>query len=88
MPIIKSAIKQLRKNIKAREKNSLERDDVKKNIKILEKLLKDKKLNDAQKQAFMVYSKLDRMVKKNIIHPNKAARKKSQVMAKINKAGK
>jgi small subunit ribosomal protein S20 len=88
MPIIKSAIKQLRKNIKAREKNSLERDDVKKNIKILEKLLKDKNLNDAQKQAFMVYSKLDRMVKKNIIHPNKAARKKSQVMAKINKAGK
>jgi small subunit ribosomal protein S20 len=88
MPVIKSAMKQLRKNIKAREKNALERDDVKKSIKMLEKSLKDKKIDDAKKQALSIYSKLDRMAKKNVIHPNKAARKKSQIMAKLNKSGK
>jgi small subunit ribosomal protein S20 len=88
MPVIKSAIKQLRKNIKAREKNALERRKVKKSMKMLEKYLKDKKYEEAKKQVAIVASQLDRMAKKNIIHSNKAARKKSQIMKKINTLGK
>jgi len=88
MPVIKSAIKQLRKNIKAREKNALERRKVKKSMKMLEKYLKDKKYEEAKKQVAIVASQLDRMAKKHIIHPNKAARNKSQMMKKINTLGK
>lgn len=88
MPVIKSAEKQLRKNLKAREKNQLQKEEVKKSIKKMEKLLKAKKYEDAKKIANDVYSKIDRMAKRKIIHHNTAARKKSHLAKWINRGNK
>lgn len=86
MPITKSAQKQLRKNVKARAKNTSEKENSKKLVKSLEKLVKEKKTEDAKKMLNDAYSKLDRLVKKNIMHKNTAARKKSGMMKKLQAA--
>jgi len=46
--------------------------------------------NAAEAQALMpkAASQLDKAAKKKVIHPNTAARKKSRLMKKLNKAGK
>ncbi len=83
MPIIKSAKKQLKQNIKARKKNTAQKDDMKKVLKAIEKLLKDEKIEEALKKVSEAYSKIDRLQKNNLMHQNKAARKKSQLKRKV-----
>lgn len=74
MPIIKSAIKKVRKDKKRAALNS-----------ILSNRLKDA-LKKTKKGAFNiseVFSAIDKAAKKGIIHKNKAARLKSEVSKRV-----
>lgn len=72
MPIIKSAIKKMRKD-RVRTKHNLAE---KLNIK---KLLKQARRNPSEKNLKEVFSVLDKAAKHKLIHANKAARLKSRL---------
>ena len=70
MPVIKSAIKKLRKDRKREKEN----DAIKRGL--------ERAIRKAQKSPSKInaaYSAIDRAVKRNIIHKNKAARIKSSL---------
>lgn len=75
MPIIKSAKKALRSSAKKRARNEKFKVELKAAIKKA-----DAKNLDA------TYSKIDKAVKKNLIHKNKAARLKSRLAKKLSQA--
>lgn len=83
MPIIKSAKKRMRQESVRRSRNSITKKALKQSVKDLESALNsgDKKATEAGLKK--VYSTFDTAVKKNLIHKNKAARKKSELNAKV-----
>ncbi len=78
MPITKSAKKALRRDKRKREVNNRVRNRAKEAVKSLKKSLTTENM---AKTA----SCLDRAVKKNLIHKNKAARMKSRLAKLVNK---
>ena len=80
MPIIKSAIKKVRKDKKRTEVNSLY---VKAYQTTLKKIRKGSP--DEKKLVSLFYSQIDKAVKHNVIHKNKATRLKSKVGKNISK---
>ncbi len=88
MPVIKSAAKQLRQSIKARERNLSYKTKARQALKQVEKNVKAKNTEGAKDMLKDAYSKIDTMVKKNLIHQNTAARRKSKVMKMVNKMAK
>lgn len=79
MPVIKSAIKKLRKDRGRQAENDKFRSSLKTAIRIVKKQKSQAKLKKA-------ISLIDKAAKKNIFHKNKAARMKSQ-LAKFIKTG-
>jgi small subunit ribosomal protein S20 len=79
MPIIKSAKKRVRTNAKAKIRNSKAKRNMRDSIKSFNKKPSVKSLSQAQ-------SDIDKALKKNIIHKNKAARlkKRASALAKQN----
>ena len=80
MPIIKSAKKRVKTARKATIRNSKTRRSLKAALNVFSKSPTAKSHSAAQ-------SKLDKAVKKGIIHKNKAARLKKQAAAKAKAAG-
>ena len=76
MPNIKSAKKKLRKDIKREAANMSYKKTVKKTVKNMSKI-NDK--GAAGKELSKAFSIIDKAAKKKLIHPNKAARLKSQI---------
>jgi ribosomal protein S20 len=76
MPVTKSAAKALRNQQKKREYNLKAKRKVKQVIKAFNESPSQKKLNQA-------YSAVDKAVKRNIFHKNKAARIKRQLAEKL-----
>lgn len=74
MPIIKSAIKKVRKDKKRTKKNSAYVVAVKNAIKKLKQ-----GEGDIQKLKSQVYSQIDKAVKHGVIHKNKGNRLKSRI---------
>ncbi len=72
MPIIKSAIKKVRKD-KTRTKRNAKRETA------LKALLKKARASKEKKVISQVFSALDKAAKVKLIHPNKAARLKSRL---------
>ncbi len=72
MPIIKSAIKKVRKDKTRTERN-------KKREAELKALLKKARKTHDKKIVQQVFSALDKAAKVKLIHPNKAARLKSRL---------
>jgi small subunit ribosomal protein S20 len=72
MPIIKSAIKKVRKD-KLRTARNKKRED---NLK---SLIKKVRASKSAKDLQATYSALDKAAKVNLIHPNRAARLKSRL---------
>lgn len=72
MPIIKSAIKKVRKD-KVRTARNRKRELV------LKALIKKARISKSKKDLQAVYSALDKAAKVKLIHPNKAARLKSRL---------
>lgn len=72
MPLLKSAIKKLRKDKKKEKINDKLREDLKDAVKNFIKGKSSKKIDE-------VFSLIDKAAKKNLIHKNKAARLKSKL---------
>ncbi|HMS32148.1 MAG TPA: 30S ribosomal protein S20 [Candidatus Saccharibacteria bacterium] len=84
MPLTKSVIKRMKQSNIARLRNF----STKKSYKVAEKNIitamnEDKSKKDLNKLLDTYFSSLDTAVKKNVIHKNKAARKKSQLAQKV-----
>ena len=75
MPIIKSAIKKVRKD-KTRTARNQKRQTV------IKALLKKAKITKGAKDIQAAFSALDKAVKVKLIHPNKSARLKSRLTKK------
>lgn len=78
MPIIKSAIKKVRKDKTRTARNKRRETSVK-------SLLKKARISKSVKDIQAVFSALDKAVKVKLIHPNKAARLKSRLTKLIPK---
>lgn len=76
MPIIKSAIKKMRKDTVRTSRNAKRASNIK-------KLLKDARKNTDAKAVSALYSALDKAAKTHLIHKNKAARLKSRLAKKL-----
>lgn len=85
MPQRRAAKKDLKKNIKRREKNLTLAQDIKAAIKKLKKSIESKDITASKEALVSVYKVLDKAVSKKFIHPNKAARKKSRLAQLLNK---
>ncbi len=72
MPLIKSAIKKVRKDKTRTARN-------KKRESNLKSLIKKSRISKSSKDLQAAYSALDKAVKVKLIHPNKAARLKSRL---------
>lgn len=85
MPIIKSAIKRAKQNHVRRARRQPFKTHMKTMMRKMHDLVKDGKKDEAAKLLATVYKAIDTAAKKNILHKNTAARKKSQ-MAKLVKS--
>jgi small subunit ribosomal protein S20 len=79
MPHTRSAKKNLRKNEKRRLQNRSVKKAIKSEIKKAESLAASESLDALQAQCRLAIKKLDKAAAKRIVHPNLAARKKSQL---------
>lgn len=87
MPITKNAHKALRQSEKRRVFNLRRARAMKDVTKRIQKLLGEKKVDDAQKLVPEAYKAIDKAAKRGVIKDNTAARKKSRLIASIKKAG-
>jgi len=78
MPITSSAKKALKQSRKKKARNDNFRKIYKESRKALEKAIKLKEFSNSDVLLNTLYSSIDKLLKKNIIHKNNAARKKSK----------
>ena len=69
-----------------RERNKSVRSAVKTSLTKAEKLISKNEAEATSAEIVQVVSTLDRAAKKGVIHPNQAARRKSRLMKKLNRA--
>ena len=79
MPIIKSAVKRAKQTKVRHERNLGTKQDVRTAVKAVESAVAAKDGKKAAAALVDAQSALDTAVKKNVIHKNKAARKKAQL---------
>ncbi|MDD3662538.1 MAG: 30S ribosomal protein S20 [Candidatus Pacebacteria bacterium] len=84
MPITKSAKKALRGSLKKKAANDRNKKAVKESIKKIEKLVKEKKNDEAKKLLPVAQSAIDKATKKGVYKKNTASRKKAR-LSKITK---
>jgi small subunit ribosomal protein S20 len=85
MPITKSAKKALRGSLVKKAMNDRNKKNVKESLKKIEKLVKEKKKEEAKKVLPEFYSSIDKAAKRGVIKKNTASRKKSRITKMINK---
>ena len=86
MPLLKSAINEMRKDRKKTARNRLRKEKMHDSIKAVEKLTKTE--GSAEKMPEVIkaaYKAIDKAAKRKLLHPKTAARRKSKV-AKLAKA--
>lgn len=86
MPQRRAAKKDLRQSKKRRQKNLQVKQNVKVAIKKLKKAVEAKDTSLGQEALTEVYKRLDKAVTKNVIHRNKAAKRKSRLSRLLKKA--
>ena len=69
-----------------RVRNKSVRSAVKTSLTKAENLISKKEAEATSAEIVQVVSTLDRAAKKRVIHPNQAARRKSRLMKKVNRA--
>jgi small subunit ribosomal protein S20 len=87
MPIIKSAKKRVKVSNKAATRNSKTKRVLRDAVKSFKAALSSGKSADIEKAHKQVNSAIDTAAKKNVMHKNKAARKKSQISKELKSAG-
>lgn len=83
MPHTKSAKKRLRQNLKRRARNRAVKSALKTQIRKVREAIQAGDLARAEAEFRLAAKKADQAAAKRIIHPNKAARIKSRLAAKI-----
>jgi len=86
MPIIKSAKKKMKQDIKKTKRNNVFRNRLTTRMKDLMKAAKDQKVDDLPKKLQAAYSIIDTAQKKNLLKKNNAAHKKSRMARIVNEA--
>jgi len=86
LPHSKSAQKEVRASKKRRLQNKSIRSLCKTNIVKAEKFIFSGELESGREAVVAAISSLDRASEKGVIHPNNAARRKSRLLKKLNKA--
>ena len=86
MPNIKSAKKRVLVNAKKTEQNKAIRSAVKTEMKKIDLLIKENKLEEAKASLAAAYKAIDSACTKNIYHANNAANKKSKLAKKFDAA--
>lgn len=86
MPVTDSSAKALRRDKKRTKVNRRRKDAMKDAIKEVESLLEDGDVDAAKKALPKAQKAIDKAAQDNVIHDNKAARKKSQLARKVAKA--
>ncbi len=89
MPVRKKAIKGLRQSLKRKKRNKRILSNLKKQIKKLNALIAEQKLDEAKTllQKTLI-SQIDKAVKQKMIHKNTASRKKSHLTKKLTRSSK
>lgn len=86
MPHSVSAKKRLRQNLRARERNRAIKSEIKSELKKVLAALTNGEIAVAREQFKVVARKADRAAAKRTIHPNRAARLKSRLSARVKAA--
>jgi small subunit ribosomal protein S20 len=86
LPVSKASQKQVKVDERRRLRNKSIRSLCKTNVTKAERLIFSGELESAQKVVMAAVSSLDKAAEKGVIHPNNAARRKSRLMNKLNKA--
>ena len=86
MPQRRAAKKALRQNKKRRQRNLLLAQKVKAAVKKFKKAVESKDSKLGQQSLNELYKILDKAATKKVIHPNKAARKKSRLSKLLKKS--
>jgi len=86
MPNIKSAKKRVLVNAKKTEQNKAIRSAVKTEMKKVDLLIKENKLEEAKAALSCAFSVIDAACSKNIYHANNAANKKAKLAKRVNDA--
>lgn len=87
MPITASAKKAMRGSLRKKKVNDLRKKTMKDEMKKVERLVREKKVDEARKLVPKVFQVIDKAAKKGVIKKNNAANKKSR-MSKITKDSK
>ncbi len=80
----RSSIKKIRIDYRRRGQNLRVISELKTVTRKVNHLILEKKFADALKESRHLFSKLDKAVKKGIVHKNAASRRKSRLSLKIN----
>jgi small subunit ribosomal protein S20 len=83
---IKSQIKRNRQNLVRHDRNQAVRSELKTRVRNAVAAA-EAGADDADAQARLAVKRIDMAAAKGVIHKNQAARRKSRLMTKINKAG-
>ncbi len=86
MPVTKSAEKQVRVSERRRLRNKSVRSLCKSSVTKAEKLIFSGELEGAREAVAAAVSSLDRAAEKGVIHSNNAARRKSRLLKRLNRA--
>jgi len=86
LPNNQSAKKRMRQSTKRRDANRQKKSSVRTYEKKLRKAVEENRLEDAQAAYRTFTSLIDRAAKRNIVHRNTAARKKSRLNSLVKKA--
>ncbi|MGD1995836.1 MAG: 30S ribosomal protein S20 [Anaerolineae bacterium] len=85
MPHTKSAVKRLRQSESRRIRNRRVRSRARTTVKKAFRLIEAGQLEEAREAIEDAYSALDKAATKGVMHKNKAARHKAQLMRRFNK---
>ena len=86
MPHLDSAKKTMRQDAKRRDRNKAAKKVLKGQIKKFLAVVKDGTPEERKAELILCEKKLDKAAARKILHPNAAARKKSQLARKLNPA--
>lgn len=86
MPNIKSAKKRVLVNAKKSEQNKAIRSAVKTEMKKVDLLIKENKLEEAKASLAVAFKAIDSACTKNIFHANNASNKKAKLAKKVDAA--
>lgn len=80
----RASLKKIRTDKKRRTRNIRVISELKTVTRRVNTLITEKKLEEAVKESRDLFSKLDKAVKKGLLHKNHASRRKSRITLKIN----